>query len=519
MRIARLLCTVLLLVVAQVATAAGPATPRVHAGGETLEGAIDAQHPEVVAFKGIPFAAAPVGELRWREPLPHAARPGVQQATAFAPACYQDSYNMDWYRRVGAAFGASPSVFVDPPVSEDCLYLNVWTPKLDAHTRLPVMVWLYGGSNRAGWSFEPNYQGQHLAQRGQVVVVTVAYRVGIFGFFGHPGLRGARHPTNFGLLDQIAALRWVHDHIAAFGGDARNVTVFGESAGASDVGYLVNSPLAQPLFRRAISQSGGFQMQDRRGLAYSEATGAALSATLPGQPDLAALRQLPSDVVWRAALQTLPGHDYTPVVDGRSVLAAPSEAYSRDGIAHDLLIGSNEDEWYMYVDASPGGLAKDLAALPAPARQALQERADREGDVRRGRDRAVTHLYMVCPGYLMSAAARRTGHAAFIYHFTRVRSGPGGAALGAYHGAEIPYVFGTHDAWLPTGPADLALTDRMIDAWASFARTGRPGPDWPRYDEREPRIMELGDRVGPLPAFDHALCRRWAADFYPGTAP
>lgn len=486
------------------------------ANHETLEGAFDPVYPDVAAFKGIPFAAPPIAELRWREPQPHRPRPGVQPATRFAPACYQDTYNMDWYRRVGAAFGAPKSAFVDPPVSEDCLYLNVWTPRPARGARLPVMLWLYGGSNRAGWSFEPNYHGQHLARRGNVVVVTVAYRVGIFGFFGHPELRRAPYPTNFGLLDQVAALRWVRANIAAFGGDPSNVTVFGESAGASDIGYLVNSPLASPLFRRAISQSGGFQMQDRRGLAYSEATGAALSAGLPGRPDVAALRKLPPGEVWRAALDALPGHDYTPVVDGRSVIASPSEAYATLGIAHDLLIGSNADEWYMYVDADPQGLAKDLAALPAPARDALIQRAARERDVRVGRDRAVTLLNMVCPGYIMAESARRTGHRAFVYHFTRVRGGPGGVALGSYHGAEIPYVFGTHDAWLPTDAKDAALTERMVEAWASFARTGRPGPDWPLYDAREPRVMELGDRIGPMPAFDHELCRRWATDFYPG---
>ena len=185
------------------------AMPTVLANGELLQGAHVAGDSTVAVFKGIPFAAPPVGDLRWREPLPPQRRAGTQQATTFAPACYQDSYLTDWYRRVGAAFGAPASTFVEPAVSEDCLYLNVWTPQLDRTAKLPVMVWIYGGSNRSGWTFEPNYHGPNLARRGNVVVVTIAYRVGIFGFFGHPELRGAEYPTNFALLDQIAALRWL----------------------------------------------------------------------------------------------------------------------------------------------------------------------------------------------------------------------------------------------------------------------------------------------------------------------
>ena len=179
------------------------------------------------------------------------------------------------------------------------------------------MVWIYGGSNRSGWTFEPNYHGPHLARRGNVVVVTIAYRVGIFGFFGHPDLRGAEYPTNFALLDQVAALRWLRANVAAFGGDPDNVTLFGESAGASNIGYLVNSPLARGLFHRAVSQSGGFQMQERLDLPGAEAVGGALSAQLAGNPDLVALRRLSSREIWEAALRHVPEHPYAPVVDGK----------------------------------------------------------------------------------------------------------------------------------------------------------------------------------------------------------
>lgn len=511
------------LATATVAVEAGAASaPVVEANGERLLGAFDGEHPQVASFKGIPFAAAPVGDLRWREPQPPTRRRGRQDARSFAAGCYQDDYNIDWYRRVGLAFGAPPATFLNPAFSEDCLYLNVWTPRLAADARLPVMVWIHGGANRSGWSFEPNYHGARLAARGDVVVVTIAYRLGVFGFFGHPELRGASAPANFGLLDQVAALRWVRDHIAQFGGDPANVTVFGESAGGSNVGYLVSLPAARDLFRRAISQSGGFQLRDRGTLADAEQAGRALSDAIPGHPGLAALRGLSSREIWDAALRGLPGHDYSPVVDGVTVLETPAAAYARQGIAHDLLIGTNQDEWYMYLDADPDGLRKDVAALAPSVRAALEARAAAATDARTGRDQLFTFVNMVCPAYVMSASVRTRGHTAWIYRFTRVRPGPGGKTLRAYHGAEIPYVFDTHDAWLSGDSTDDALTASVQLAWVNFARHGDPagrretGEDWPAFDPQRPRVMELGDRLGPLPATDYALCRQWAGDLYPG---
>ena len=499
--------------------------PVVQANGETLVGTFDAERPQVASFKGIPFAAPPVGDLRWREPRSHVPRPGRQDASAFAAGCHQDSYNIDWYRRVGRAFGASESVFVNPRFDEDCLYLNVWTPWLTRDAKRPVMVWIYGGANQGGWSFEPNYHGARLAARGDVVVVTLAYRVGVFGFFGHPELRGTTAPANFGLLDQAAALRWVRDNIAQFGGNPDNVTVFGESAGGSNIGYLVTLPTARDLFRRAISQSGGFQLLDRGTLADAEQAGRSLSAALPGQPGIEALRRLPAPLVWETARRALPSQDYSPVVDGVHVLETPAVAYARSGIRHDLLLGSNEDEWYMYFDADPDGLRKDLATLPADAHAALTARAAKEHDVRSGRDKAFTFLNMVCPAYLMAASVHAQGHKAFLYRFTRVRPGPGGVALRSYHGAEIPYVFDTHDTWLTRDATDDALTQRMQEAWTRFAWYGDPaGPaendsHWPAFDPARPRVMELGDRSGPRSAPDHALCVQWAGALYPGWGP
>jgi para-nitrobenzyl esterase len=184
------------------------------------------------------------------------------------------------------------------------------------------------------------------------------------------------------------------------------------------------------------------------------------------------------------------------------------------------LIGSNADEWYMYVDADPQGLAKDLAGIAPAARGPLEARAAQEPDVRTARDKAVTLVNMVCPAYLMAGAAREAGHHAWVYRFTRVRPGPGGVTLGSYHGAEIPYVFGTPDAWLAGDATDLALAERMMDLWASFARHGNPngpgGGEWPLFDPAAPRVIELGARVAPMVPADYELCLGLASDLYPG---
>jgi len=503
------------------ALAARAATPPlVTAGGETLQGSLDERYPAIASYKGIPFAAPPVGALRWQAPRPHRPRPGIQPAQAFAAGCYQDDYNSAWYRRVGHAFGADETVFADPPFSEDCLYLNVWTPAASAGDALPVMVWIHGGSNKAGWSFEPNYRAAALAARGRVVVVTVAYRLGVFGFFGHPSLRGTAAPANFGLLDQIAALRWVRREARAFGGDPANVTIFGESAGAADIGYLVASPAARGLFRRAISQSGGYMMGARDGVASVEQVGRMLAAALPGHPSLAALRRLPSEVVFRTARERLAGHDWGPVIDGRIVTRPVAAAYRRGGLAVDLLVGSNDNESYMYVDGDPASLERELAALPAAVRGALRARAARESTVHLGHDKVSGLVSMGCPPYLMAASAAARGHQAWVYRFTRVRPGPGGREFLAYHGAEVPYVFDTHDAWLSRDALDDSLTEAMLAYWSNFARSGNPNGAglgrWPAFAGTAPEVMELGDRIGPMAAPDYALCLQVAEAVYPG---
>jgi para-nitrobenzyl esterase len=514
-RYAGILCAVALLGLSLSAPRAhSAASPEVRVGETVLVGRAGERDPAVSAFFGIPFAAPPVGELRWRAPQPAALPPGRRDATRIAPACYQDSYNTEWYRGVGKAFEANTARFPEPPVSEDCLYLNVWTPRAQPGAGLPVMVWIYGGANRSGWSFEPNYRGEALAGRG-VVVVSLAYRVGIFGFFGHAELDGA---ANFGLRDQIAALHWVREHIVAFGGDAENVTLFGESAGAADIGYLMRSPAARGLFRRAISQSGGYHLLERRTRADMESRGLALASALPGRLDLAGLRAADSAAIWAASESALADDELGPSVDGEVVMAAAAEGMLAHPAAIDLLVGTNQDEWYMYVDENPASLDAAIAEYPPGSHSALRALAASEPTPRRGHDRAVTFANMVCPAYRMAGAARAAGVRAFVYRFTRIRPGPGGERLGAYHGAEIPYVFDTHDTWLPTDEADHRLTDQVMRYWVNFARSGDPNgpglPAWPAYDAGDPRVLALGDRVEPRAAPDHALCLELADVLY-----
>lgn len=508
--------------IALIAHGAAGGEPRARANGEALIGAALAGAPRGAVFKGIPYAAPPVDSLRWAAPQAHRARAGQQAARQFAAACYQGDYNAAWYTRVMKAFGANPAAFTNPAFSEDCLFLNVWTPDLNAAAKLPVMVWIHGGANVSGWSFEPNYLGRNLALRGHVVLVSVGYRLGVFGFLSHPQLRGAAAPANFGLLDQIAALRWVQDNIAGFGGDPRNVTVFGESAGAADIGYLLTSPAAAGLFQRAISQSGGYFLRESATLEQAQSAGAALAQHI-GATSLAALRARGSAQVFEAAKAALPAYHFGPVIDGITLLQPPAAYFRQHGLDANLLIGSNEHEWYMYVDDKPEGLNSALKDLPESARAPLRERAQREPSARHAVAQVTGLTQMGCPPYLLAGAAARHGHRSWVYRFTRVRPGTGGQALLAYHGAEIPYIFDTHDAWFSADAVEPALTTAMLGYWSNFARNGDPNgaglAPWPAYGGTQPRVQELGARIAAIEPPDGALCERLSGVLYPDSAP
>ena len=465
----------------------------------------------VLRFSGMRYAEPPVGAARWRAPRP--ARPaGETDATGWPPACMQAGGNVAWYAGVAASFGIAREFSMSmPPVDEDCLFLNLWTPDTPdtPHTgaRLPVMVWIHGGGNVNGWSHEPNYRGAELAARG-VVVVSIQYRLGVFGFLAHPAL-GREHAHgssgNYGVLDQIEALRWVRHHVAAFGGDPGNVTVFGESAGAGDIGYLLFAPQARGLFHRAISQSGGWPADRREALAESEAEGERfLSGTGIGSID--ELRSVPADRLLVLAAEHFPRGFDDPSVDGWLLPAAAPELLAERRFAPvPVMFGTNADEDQGLVD--PAAMTEAawraaVAGFPNP-----EVVADRLGVLSLAERLAAFGAGTFhCPTLRFADMAAAAGAPTWVYRFARVR--PGGHGVGAYHGAEIPYVFDTHDDWLPADAHDRALTRRMMDYWLNFARWGDPNgdglPTWPRWRQGGEALTL--DRVMRAEPLDRSLC-------------
>jgi para-nitrobenzyl esterase len=457
-------------------------------------------------YKGVPFAAPPVGDLRWRAPVQVAPWTGTRKADAFAPACMQVGVSMP---------GETP-----PTVSEDCLYLNIWTPaKIErkiktktktAHERPPVIVWIYGGGYINGSASMPLYWGDRLARKG-AIVVTIAYRVGPLGFLAHPDLtQESPHHTsgNYGLMDQIAALQWIQRNIAAFGGDPMNVTVAGQSSGAISVSILMASPLAKGLFQRAIGESGGLfeplQLAPKYLLANAEREGEKFAASLSAAT-LQELRSIPAIQLTGNA-----GGICHPVIDPYLLPVSPYEAFA-SGQQNDvpLLLGSNADEARALVDVtqvkaatfasdlehSVGGLPPPLiAAYPYTTDQeAKQARLDLERDLRFGWD--------------MWAWARLqagTGHSnVYYYSFTQQPPFPSGSLYegwGASHFAELWYVFDHLDQspwhW---SAADRKVADEISSYWVNFAKSGNPNgpglPAWPAFTSTDSKLIYLGDPI------------------------
>ena len=452
------------------------------------------------SFLGVPFAQPPVGALRWAPPQPLQITQGIYQADTFAPACMQGDHIAKWYQNVAADFGGDPTLIKQPKVSEDCLYLNLWRPVQDKENpqALPVIVYIHGGSNRAGWSYEPNYIGHNLAEKG-VIVVSIAYRVGVFGFFSHPSLV----PANFGLLDQVSALQWVTDNIENIGGDSQKITVMGESAGANNIDYLMVMPSSKGLFSRVIHQSGGSSLTNRSVREAHLALGHVFAQQTVGDDvddPIRAMRQLPADTILEAADTVFKNHYFDAVVDGHSVRESIMDDL-RDGKIHavDLLIGSNDDEWLMYTGDQPdieGWLDAEVAPSSVDTLHAIL--AD-EIDDRRKLDLLRTAKYYVCPSLVLAQEVSNVGRRAWVYHFTRQREGDLAATMGAYHGAELPYVFDTHDDWLPTVEADHRLTKVMQSYWVNFATNGNPNQSglqpWLPFKSDSRKIQSIGDRL------------------------
>ena len=500
----RLLALALAAAIAACNAVSNPA-PELRAGGETLRG--EQLDNGVAVFRGIPYAAAPVGMLRWKQPVPHDPRSGISDATQFGAACPQDQGNPDWYRDVAREAGRPDAqISAIEEIAEDCLFLNVWTPNLKSDDPAPVMVWIHGGSNVNGTSFEPNYLGQELAAKG-LVVVTIQYRLGPLGFMAHPLLSRA-NPVgvsgHYGLFDQIAALRWIKDNIGQFGGDPARVTVAGESAGGGDIAALIDMDEAQGLFARAIIQSGALGPSDRAPLAEAEKVGTAI-IDASGATSLAEMRALPWQELLAARKEAADGHYFAPIADG---IHLKPEQFRADRVP--VLIGSNLDEWRMY-------LPEDTETR---YRQALAEYAVRNAsavdayltgrypDPATRADRLITAAEFLCPSLQIARNASANGQPAWLYLFSRVR--PGMDSIRAYHGAEIPYMFDTPDEWLPGDETDRKLTDAMTSYWVTFVTSGNPNgsalPEWPQASITEINALELGDTIRPADPEEYAIC-------------
>lgn len=453
----------------------------------------------VTAFKGVPYAAAPVGDLRWRAPKPAAAWPGTRDASKFGPDCVQ---------------GRMPGSPEPAPQSEDCLFANVWRPAT-AKTRLPVMVWIHGGAFVNGGSSSPETWGDAMARRG-LVFVTFNYRLGRFGFFAHPAL-SAESPDeatgDYGLMDQIAALGWVRRNIAAFGGDPGNVTVAGGSAGGISINLLMGASSARGLFDKAIIQSGAGRRfltperrlaQDLPGKPSAQSVGVAFAKRLGVEGTdaaaLAALRALAADkIASNLSMATLvfqgEGALYSgPVIDGKLIVETPEETF-----AH-----GRQPKMPVIVGATSADLSLDFAPNPEAAfakfgPDAAAAKAAYEG---KGRMSALNAAIggdrnMVEPARFVARAVAAKGAPAYEYRFGYIAPAAlAGSPNGANHSTEVAYVFDRLPAvYANVSAADQAVAQRLADYWANFARTGDPNgpglPAWPRYDAKSDQLMDI----------------------------
>ncbi|MBI4803710.1 MAG: carboxylesterase family protein [Desulfovibrio sp.] len=454
-------------------------------------------------FLGIPYAAPPVGELRWKPPQAVAAWTTVRNATAFGPACPQ----------------SGP---LEPGCAEDCLSLNVWTPARKAGDKLPVMVWIHGGGFNFGATSQSEYHGRNLAGKG-VVVVTVNYRLGPLGFFVHPQLAaesGKAVAGNYGLLDQIEALQWVRRNIAAFGGDPDQVTIFGQSAGSRSVSLLTLSPLAKGLFCRAIAQSGGpiigseylnpfFDGNMPNVSRMGETLGDRLGCP-QGVDALSCMRAKPASEVIKAADCSTGLFDeglfFAPVFDGWVVPSDVRTAFS-PGAPHDvpMIVGSTGDEGTVYLRGEKDlSLAKYQAFLNARFGQDTAEAlamfpAKDDRDVYQAINRFITVAVNAQPARLMARTLAEGNSKAFLYRFTRRPNTAKARELAAFHGVDLAYVFGNMADSEGYTAADRELSRQVMAYWVNFAKTGDPNgpglPAWPAYDARSDSNLNFADTV------------------------
>ena len=492
-----------------VADSATQATAKIDSG--QLEGEVLDAESGLRVFRGIPFAAPPVGDLRWRPPQPAKSWQGARDATQFGAICPQ-------LPMLAALTGEK-----FPATSEDCLYLNVWTRAKEGDS-LPVMVWIHGGGLSLGWSNQQLYEGSALARRG-VVLVSINYRLGPLGFLAHPELskespKGAS--GNYGFLDQVAALEWVQRNIEAFGGDPSQVTIFGESAGGTSVHALMASPLAKGLFHRAIAESAwvtetnvAHQKEASPAVASAEELGVTWSKRLADDGaalSLARLRELdPATMVQKTGQD---GFQPTITVDGWFMPASSEERFTA-GQQHDVpfMAGTNADEGTMFLAMLP---IADRQTFLTQLKELYGDQASKVADLYPSSDpkelRDQLNHYYTDTWFLrgtrnMLIGMSKVSAPAYQYWFTR--KNPALPAWGAHHGAELGYVFNTLEGEAYS-ERDHELATTMIDYWVQFAKTGDPNLEgltpWPKFEAKSQAYLELGDEVTVGKALGAEVC-------------
>lgn len=528
---------------------ADPATIRTVTGGQ-VQGKILSDwgsDQDLEVYKNIPYAAAPIGELRWRPPVAVESWEGVKTTDDYGPICPQttelqgvldtmiDGQGMSWWRTKLLKFliGLAP----EREISEDCLSINVWTPKdLEDDAKLPVMVWIHGGGHIAGSASDGIYEGDVLARKG-VVVVSFNYRLGILGFMAHPQLsaeaetlHGHRSSGNYGTLDQIAALEWVGDNIAEFGGDPDKVTIFGESAGGHSVGQLMATPLARGLFHRAIAQSGlgshnyMHLSKDMPGFSAAENGGVAIAAAgniANDEHALKNLRELSAQQLLEIGASDVALVSYMhPNVDGW-MLPQPVFEIFKQGQQADvpLLIGSNADEGTLFqifpmpplywslevpetVDELKALLVAEFGEQDGTALM-VHYQVNNDEEVPLARLNIWGDSYFGYQGIYGAQQMKNVDSAAYLYFFKRTPPSPK-QTLGATHSSEISFVFGGGMPLFETNDFDEDLSEAMSTYWTNFAKAGLPIakglPAWPQFVENDPRqmIFEQGPVVGSI---------------------
>lgn len=485
----------------------------------------------IASFNGVPFAKAPIGDLRWKAPQALDSWEGIRPAKKYGNFAWQRRVEMfEFMFALMEGQGWNPiktwllksllRIVPAPKQNEDCLYLNIKTPDPSASSKLPVMVWIHGGDHQDGGSAEPFYIGESLAKEG-TVYVSINYRLGLFGYFAHPELSAESEQGvsgNYGTMDQVAALEWVRDHIADFGGDPENVTIFGESAGGESVAHMMASPLAKGLFHRAIMQSpsNGGQMTHLKdqfsNYMCSEDQGQHFAKTvgISGANQVAQLRSMPAKDLQKICSGMSEWGSFYPTIDGYVLPESPLAAFKRGAQAKvPLIIGSNRDEGTLIHFLLPGPVPEyRYEDLSGDKMKACLETEFKEDTARllelypgienrkfESEQELLGHVMFGSKARYYAEKAAESGPASYFYMFTRVPPSPKQTA-GSFHAAEISFVHGTDSPLLPMDAQDKKLSRSMIRYWTQFAKTGNPNLQgevrWDTFKADNPQWMELG---------------------------